>query len=55
MRDLFTLSHLNDLLVMTWMLVALTHAYRPRVKTGPCILLGLLCLGGGFGSILLQE
>ena len=55
MNKVFSLSHLNDLLTMTWLLLALTHAYRSRVGKGRCAACFFLCLTGALGSILLQE
>ena len=55
MNNLFSLTHLNDLLVLTWMLAALTRAYRPRVRPAACAAIFVLCLAGGLGSIRLQE
>lgn len=53
--SVFSPSHINDLLTMLWMFLAMTWAYRSRVKPLLCAGLVAACLVGGMGSILLQE
>ena len=55
MRSIFSPTHVNDILTLSWMFTALTAGYRHRVKALHCAALFLLCLAGCFGSILLQE
>ena len=55
MNNVFSVTHLNDLLTLTWMLAMLTLTYRSRVKPWLCAALFVGCLAGGLGSILLQE
>ena len=55
MTNVFSLTHINDLLTMAWLFAALTLAYRNRVRPWVCALLFAACLAGGLGSVLLQE
>lgn len=55
MSNVFSATHLNDLLILTWLLAALTVAYKSRVKPWACAVIFAGCLAGGLGSILLQE
>ena len=55
MPDLFSATHISDLMTLLWMLLALTLGYRSRVKPWACAALLIACLTGGFGSILVQE
>ena len=55
MTNVFSLTHINDLLTMAWLFAALTLAYRNRVRPWVCALLFAACLAGGLGAILLQE
>ena len=55
MQTILSVAHINDLLTLAWLFIALTMAYRRNGK--PLLSAGLfiLCLAGGFFSILLQE
>ncbi|MBR5345331.1 MAG: GHKL domain-containing protein [Clostridia bacterium] len=55
MSNIFSVTHLNDLLTLTWMLAMLTFSYKSRVKPWLCAVLFVACLVGGLGSIFLQE
>lgn len=55
MNEWFSFAHLNDLLTLIWLLIAMTIAYRPRVKLPLCAAWMAVCLGGMLASLMLQE
>ena len=55
MQAIFSATHLSDLLILTWLYIALTVAYQRNCKRLVWAGLFILCLAGGLFSILLQE